>query len=160
MKKIIIISTIIMILLCITKKEILDSNNMIRFRIIANSNQEQDQSVKKQILTSISKELVYQANTKEEEEIHIINSIPSIKNKIEELIPEGNYDINYGLNYFPEKTYQGTTYPEGEYESLVITLGSGEGDNFWCILFPPLCMIEEEDVEYKSFIKEALSSLF
>lgn len=157
MKKTIIIITIIMILLCITKKEL--SNNMIRFRIIANSNKEEDQLLKKEVLNTISNELLFKANTKEEERTHIINSIPTMKGKIEELVPEGDYDINYGLNYFPEKTYQGTTYPEGEYESLVITLGTGTGDNFWCILFPPLCMMDEE-VEYKSFIKEALSKFF
>lgn len=157
MKKTIIIITIIMILLCITKKEL--SNNMIRFRIIANSNKEEDQLLKKEVLNTISNELLFKANTREEERTHIINSIPTMKDKIEELVPEGDYDINYGLNYFPEKTYQGTTYPEGEYESLVITLGTGTGDNFWCILFPPLCMMDEE-VEYKSFIKEALSKFF
>jgi len=160
MKKTIIVITIIMILLCITKKEVLDSNNMIRFRIIANSNEVQDQLLKKEILHNISNELTYKAKKKEEETNYIINSIPSITSKIDKLIPEGNYDINYGLNYFPEKTYNGITYPEGEYESLVITIGSGEGDNFWCILFPPLCMIDDEDIEYKSFIKEALNKIF
>ena len=47
------------------------------------------------------------------------------------------------------------------YESLVITLGKGQGDNFWCILFPPLCMIEEnKDYEYKSFFKEIFDNIF
>ena len=113
----------------------------------------------KQVLTDLIDSKLVGSNTKEEEQTHIINSIPIMKDKIEKLVPEGNYDINYGLNYFPEKTYEGKTYPAGEYESLVITLGSGEGDNFWCILFPPLCMIDEE-VEYKSFIKESLSKFF
>ena len=57
----------------------------------------------------------------------------------------------------PEKEYKGTTYEEGYYESLVITLGSGEGDNWWCVLFPPLCLLEAEDsddVEYTSYVKE------
>ena len=47
------------------------------------------------------------------------------------------------------------------YESLVITLGSGNGDNFWCVLFPPLCLLEENDttsdVEYSFFVKELLN---
>ena len=61
------------------------------------------------------------------------------------------------MNYFPEKEYKGTIYEEGEYESLLITLGSGEGNNWWCVLFPPLCLIEaeeSEEVEYSFFIKE------
>ena len=65
--------------------------------------------------------------------------------------------FNLGLNYFPEKEFKGITYDEGYYESLVITIGEGKGDNWWCVLFPPLCMLEAEestDVEYKSFVKE------
>ena len=57
--------------------------------------------------------------------------------------------------------YNNEEYSEGMYESLVITLGAGEGDNFWCILFPPLCMIDEnEDYEYKSFFKEIFNKFY
>ena len=68
----------------------------------------------------------------------------------------------YGLNPFPAKSYKGVKYKAGEYESLVITLGEGKGDNWWCVLFPPLCMLEAEDqtqksnLEYKSYIKEII----
>ena len=63
--------------------------------------------------------------------------------------------------YFPKKKYKGITYKEGNYESLVITLGEGAGDNFWCVLFPPLCLIEADEtsndnVEYKFFVKELI----
>ena len=51
-------------------------------------------------------------------------------------------------------------YEEGDYESVVITLGNGEGSNFWCVLFPPLCLLDEndttEDVDYKFFVKELI----
>ena len=75
------------------------------------------------------------------------------------------YKINYGLNYFPEKNYKGVTYKEGNYESLVVKLGEGKGENFWCVLFPPLCLLEaeesdKEEVEYKSFIKEIIDKYF
>ena len=72
---------------------------------------------------------------------------------------ELGYDINFGLNYFPSKEYKGITYEEGYYESLVITLGEGKGENWWCVLFPPLCLIEaneNDEVEYTSFVKELL----
>ncbi len=48
------------------------------------------------------------------------------------------YNINYGLNYFPKKKYKGITYKEGYYESLVVTIGDGKGDNWWCVYFPIL----------------------
>ena len=71
-----------------------------------------------------------------------------------------SYSINYGLNYFPEKEYNGKTYKEGKYESLLVTLGKGEGNNWWCILFPPLCLVEaeesEEEVEYDFFFKNII----
>ena len=69
------------------------------------------------------------------------------------------YDINFGYNYFPEKEYKGVKYNEGYYESLLVTLGEGKGDNWWCVLFPPLCLIEADessDVEYRSIIEEIL----
>ena len=74
---------------------------------------------------------------------------------------EENYSINFGKNYFPEKVYYDVTYPAGEYESLVITLGDGLGENWWCVLFPPLCLLEAEEknidkVEYKLFAKEII----
>ena len=68
-------------------------------------------------------------------------------------------------NYFPQKEFKGVTYEEGYYESLVVTLGSGSGDNWWCVLFPPLCLLEAEesekdDVEYQFFVKELIDKYF
>ena len=72
------------------------------------------------------------------------------------------YTINYGKNYFPEKKYKGITYSEGYYESVLVTLGSGEGENWWCVLFPPFCLIEAEEndeVEYKFFLQELIEKI-
>ena len=73
-----------------------------------------------------------------------------------------SFHINYGKNYFPEKEYKDVIYEEGEYESLAITLGEGKGKNFWCVLFPPLCLIDKEDenIEYKSLIKDIIEKYF
>ena len=62
------------------------------------------------------------------------------------------YTVDFGYNYFPEKKYRGLKYEEGYYESLVITIGEGKGDNWWCVLFPNLCLVDLENktnVEYK-----------
>ena len=84
-----------------------------------------------------------------------------VNNKLKNIGYDKKYTVNYGYNYFPKKKYKGITYKEGNYESLVITLGEGKGENFWCVLFPPLCLIEandnnKEDVEYKFFVKEII----
>ena len=104
-------------------------------------------------------------NTKglQEAESIINKNMSNIESDIKNLLNnEGytlGYKINYGLNYFPEKNYKGVTYKAGEYESLVVTLGEGKGKNWWCVLFPPLCILEAEEsteVEYKFFIKEMI----
>lgn len=159
MKKLIIVLTIVIAVLCLNKKEYYDKDT-IRFRIIANSNSIEDQILKKEIINDISKDLINKKiNTISEERKYIKEKIPAFEDKIKNKTNE--YSINYGNNYFPEKTYNGKTYKEGDYESLVITLGEGQGNNFWCILFPPLCMIdkEEEKVEYKSLIKEVINKI-
>ena len=159
MKKIIIVLTIIVLIFSLNKKE-LSEEEMIRFRIIANSNSETDQLVKRKVMKKIEKTLLNsKANTKQEEKSYLLEQLPTFEEKIKEVIGSHNFEINYGMNYFPEKKEKETIYPEGNYESLVITLGEGAGDNFWCILFPPLCLMDE-DVEYKSFLKEALSKWF
>ena len=84
---------------------------------------------------------------------------------INKTVNNDDYDINYGINHFPKKVYKGVIYPEGDYESLVVTLGNGLGKNFWCVLFPPLCLLEGEennqkDVEYKFFVKELINKYF
>ena len=85
---------------------------------------------------------------------------------MEKTLKENNrtkdFNISYGKNYFPQKTYKNINYEEGEYESLVITLGEGKGNNFWCVLFPPLCLVDEteENVEYDSIIKKVLNKYF
>ena len=67
------------------------------------------------------------------------------KETLKNLGYDKDYKINYGYNYFPKKKYKSVTYKEGMYESLVITLGTGEGDNWWCVLFPPLCLVEADE---------------
>lgn len=170
MKKIIIFVLLIISLLFLVNNNISSEtiipDSAIRFRVIGNSNTVYDQNIKLQIRNVIqNKILELTRNTKTIEEVRNI-----IKEHQEELyditnekLKELNYDkpfkLNYGYNYFPKKKYKGVTYKEGNYESLVITLGEGNGNNFWCVIFPPLCMAEIEDtneVEYKFFVKEII----
>lgn len=148
MKKVIIILFfIISILVCINEKEsILIPDNAIRFRIIANSDTPEDQNLKLEVKNDVEKEL-YKiiGNAKNIEEAR--NKISNNIDKVDDILKNYNvsYDINYGKNYFPEKEYKGITYNEGYYESLVITLGNGLGHNWWCVLFPPLCLLDEQN---------------
>ena len=165
MKKIIIILAIIIGVLSINKTEtIIIPKEAIRFRVIANSNQESDQMIKKKVVNNLRKNIEQvQTTSLIETRKNINKSIPNFKIIVEETLKneQVNYTIDYGMNYFPEKQYKGIYYEEGEYESLVITLGEGIGDNFWCLLFPPLCLVDEEnDIEYKSILKELIDKYF
>lgn len=136
----------------------------IRFRVIANSNSVYDQYVKKEVKESLEENFysdLLESNSIEESRKIINKNIKNyeslVEDKLNELSYEEDFSINYGLNYFPEKEYKGVIYEEGEYESLVVTLGSGDGSNFWCVLFPPICTLETEeatDVEYRFLIKD------
>lgn len=174
MKKTVIILAIVITILSINKNsQVVIPEDSIRFRVIANSNTEEDQSLKKKIVTNLNTNinnlLTYNTNFSTSRE-NIKNNISSFEEVVKKTIEENNsnttYTINYGMNYFPEKEYKGTVYKEGNYESLVITLGNGAGNNFWCVLFPPLCLLEAEEgedkteVEYKSFVKEIIDKYF
>ncbi len=161
MKKIVYIVLIIVIfsLYLGTTKDIVIPKESIRFRIIANSNDPNDQLLK----LDIKKDLEDNLFTKLENSHSIEESRKIIKDNedlIEETLKKYDipYSINYGNNYFPEKTYKGVNYEEGEYESLVISLGEAKGNNWWCVIYPPLCLIdqEKEENEYKFYIKEIL----
>ena len=154
-------------ILCINKEEkVIIPKDAIRFRIIANSNTNIDQTMKKQILKNLGTEIVQtnSLSTISETRNFIKNELPKFTEIVDKTIKENNYnntfDITYGKNYFPRKEYKNIIYEEGEYESLVITLGDGKGRNFWCILFPPLCNIDEENIQYTSLIKETLDKYF
>lgn len=167
MKKIIYIVLIInVVCLWITNKKInVLPEDTIRFRIIANSNNRLDQTtkllIKKDLETNLFP-LLETSTSSEETKMIIENNQQVIKNTIEKYnVP---YSINYGKNYFPEKTFQGITYDEGEYESLVISLGEATGNNWWCVMYPPLCLLEsntpqQETIEYKSYFWEIISQL-
>ncbi len=167
MKKIIYIMLIIIVMsLWITKenKNELPSDT-IRFRLIANSNSRVDQTTKILIKKDLERNLfpLLEGSTSSEETKNILNNNQQvIKNTIEKY--NVSYDINYGKNYFPEKNFQGEIYPEGEYESLVISLGEATGENWWCVMYPPLCLVEnnskeKEEIEYKSYFWEIISQL-
>lgn len=175
MKKIIIFILVVLSLIFLVNNNVSSDtiipDKAIRFRVIGNSNTVYDQNIKIQIRNILQNKIL--ELTKD------TNSIDEVRNTIEEhqkelyeltnnKLKELNYDkpfkMNYGFNYFPKKKYKGVTYKEGNYESLVVTLGDGEGDNFWCVIYPPLCMAEVDDntseTEYKFFIKEIIDKYF
>ena len=173
MKKIILILTLIIAVFIykeIKNNEVIIPDTAIRLRVIPNSNSVLDENMKnkvKKYLENNTYNLIKDEDSKEVAREKIKNNIPKTKEDIEQIFNENNYNmnfsINYGLNYFPEKEYRGLKYEEGYYESVVISIGKAEGDNWWCVLFPNLCLVDLEntnDVEYKSWIVEKINKIF
>lgn len=165
MKKIIILLFVISTAVLFTKQEedIIIPNDAIRFRVIANSNSTEDQMEKMKIKETVEKE-VYELINGASNAKEVRNIIEDNLSTIEDIVDDYQfpYSIHYGDNYFPAKTYKGVLYPSGNYESLVITLGEGVGNNFWCVLFPPLCLLENteediSDIDYQLYVKKLLS---
>ena len=159
MKKIIVILFIISSLYILNNKdEIIIPANSIRFRIIANSNSIEDQTLKNTIKDDLITNVLPNITNTNDIDTTINNSIPLIKETLNKY--NTNYEISYGNNYFPKKIYKGINYPSGKYKSLVITLNEGLGNNFWCVMYPPLCLIENNNsnnIEYKSIVKEIVN---
>lgn len=164
MKKIIIIISIFMLFYLLLNKsnDIYNNEESIRYRIIANSNSYEDQKLKWEINSElIDIFLDISANSKNINETRILTkkNISYIKKIINKYTSD--YSINYGINYFPSKELNNVKYKEGNYESLVITLGTGNGDNWWCMMFPPLCLMEanyssSEAIEYEVYLYDRI----
>ncbi len=121
-------------------------NDVVRFHVIANSDSEADQNIKlgvrDMVLEKYSAELS-KYKDKDEALAAAEKMIPDIERDVEEYL-KGYSDytatVSIEENYFPTKTYGEYSLPRGNYTALCIRLGKAEGQNYWCVLFPPLCL--------------------
>ena len=150
-------------MLSFTKENVIIPKENIRYRIVANSNNEIDQYNKlkaNEVIFPIINDIMNNSNNIIEARKNINKSVPLIEKSLNDL--NINYKVSFGQNYFPKKTYLNNTYSEGNYESLVIYLDEAKGDNFWCVMFPPLCLIDInrenlDEVVYKYYAKEIIN---
>ncbi|QTC40555.1 stage II sporulation protein R [Bacillus sp. V3] len=121
----------------------------IRLRILANSDLEKDQNVKRLVRDEVNKEItkwVGNLTSQEEAKKVIKTGLPELQTIAENVVAAEGLDqdvkIDFGKVQFPTKLYGQYLYPAGEYEAVLITLGKGEGANWWCVLYPPLCFLD------------------
>ena len=119
----------------------------IRIRIIAQSDSEEDQAVKRAVRDRVSAEIESwgeMPSTIEEARSFIRSRLEDVQQAADRALEERGADYGAKVELakvpFPEKSFKGSDYPAGEYEALRITLGQGAGANWWCVLFPPLCL--------------------
>jgi stage II sporulation protein R len=121
----------------------------IRLRILANSDLESDQALKRQVRDAVNAKIsvwVKDLTSIKEARKVIKSKLPEIQTTAEAVVKEEGSDqkinVKFGKVQFPTKLYGQFLYPAGEYEAILITLGKGEGANWWCVLFPPLCFLD------------------
>lgn len=121
----------------------------IRLRILANSDQEEDQQIKRHVRDEVNDQIsswVENIDDIDEARQLIQSRLPEITETAEQVIAtygEQHVQVEYSEQVdFPVKLYDSYLYPAGEYEAILITIGEGKGANWWCVLFPPLCFLD------------------
>ena len=126
--------------------------NLFRLHIIANSDSEEDQNLKLFIRDNVINYLKnYQFSNKTE----LITFLKTHENELHQVIQTAinqkgynyNFTIEIGNSFFPQKKYENIILPSGYYDGLKIKIGKAEGKNWWCVLFPPMCLINESTCE-------------
>lgn len=143
-------------------------NKLIRFHVIANSDSDEDQNLKLKVRDAVIDYLQPKlefSNSIEESESIIKSEYKELENISKNIILENGYkyDVSVGIDYstFPTKQYSNVVLPAGEYKALRIIIGEGKGKNWWCVMFPPLCFVDEQssiiDTDTDEKLREVLT---
>ncbi|WP_374049588.1 stage II sporulation protein R [Neobacillus sp. OS1-2] len=131
------------------KESIVIPGEAIRLRILANSDFEKDQAIKRKVRDAVNAQItlwVQDLTSMQEAKKLMTSRLPEIQAIAEKVVHEQGSDqsvkVEFGKVQFPTKLYGQFLYPAGEYQAILITLGSGEGANWWCVLYPPLCFLD------------------
>lgn len=123
------------------------SGSVVRLHVLANSDEEGDQEVKlavRDALLEKNSALLTDGVTVENAEEYFISSKKLLENTANEVLKEKGFSYNAKIKlcreFYPTRTYGDLTFPSGEYTSVKVVLGKGEGHNWWCVMFPPLCV--------------------
>lgn len=133
-------------------------DSVFRLHIIANSDSAEDQRVKllvRDALLEYEARHMRGASDREQAKSALMMDGEALLETVEKTLRENGFSygaqLYVGTFAFPERSYAEKTYPAGNYEALRVVLGDGQGKNWWCVMFPPLCILElpngEIDVE-------------
>ncbi len=118
------------------------SQNIVRLHVLANSDSEDDQSLKLKVRDAILEHSRKNFTKKSE----VATQLESYKKIAEEVICYNGYDypieVEYGNFKFPTKEYKNLRLPAGNYDAVRVKIGKAEGQNWWCVMFPPLCFVD------------------
>lgn len=146
------------------------NSQYLRIHIRANSNDQCDQDVKYKVKQAVVDYLTpYLANaTSKEQAVDIVSTNARDIESVCDVVLRAN-GFDYGSNacirseFFPVRSYLDFTLDEGYYDALIVNLGTGSGDNWWCVVYPPLCFVNETSAKnftYKSKLYEIIKNFF
>lgn len=126
----------------------------IRLRIIANSDSVQDQWLKREVRDALIEKMnswADQIKTYEEAQVFVAARLPELQQVVDQTMRERGFAyeavVDFGQVPFPTKMYGSYVYPAGEYQALRVSIGEAQGQNWWCVLFPPLCFIDMSNAD-------------
>lgn len=139
------------------------ANNIVRLHIVAHSDSPGDQALKLKVRDAILEHMRNKypdGATREEAATYLKNSLPEIQQIATDVLRKNGSketaNVRYGVFSFPTKAYEGITLPAGMYEAVRVELGEAKGKNWWCVMFPPLCVADANSLKMD---KEAMSEL-
>lgn len=122
-------------------------SSVLRMHVLANSDSEDDQALKLKVrdrLLEVSKEIYSNSTTKEEAVQETNAHLHLLQEEAQKVVASGGFDYPVSValenTYFTTRTYGDVTLPAGNYQALRVVIGEGEGHNWWCVMFPPLCI--------------------
>lgn len=131
-------------------------SSVLRLHVLANSDSEQDQALKLKVrdrLLKVSEDLYSHAETKEEAVRETNANLTLLQKEAQKVVASNGFDYPVSValenTYFTTRSYGDITLPAGNYQALRVVIGEGEGHNWWCVMFPPLCIsaASEDEVQ-------------
>lgn len=142
------------------------SDNIVRLHVVADSDLDVDQNIKLKVRDKVLEYMadkLKDAKTEEESAKIVKDNLYGIEKVAQEVIEDEGEDYEvaaeYGKFVFPTKNYANIRLPAGQYNSLRITLGKGKGQNWWCVMFPPLCFVDSAEGELSTESQEKLKEV-
>ena len=122
-------------------------DSVVRLHVLANSDSDVDQALKLKVrdrIIEVTEDIFTQAKSKAEAEALARLALSMIEDEAKRVVEESGFDypvtVTLGQEDYPERDYEGLKFPAGEYLSLRVLIGDAEGQNWWCVLFPPICL--------------------
>ena len=141
------------------------AGQVVRFHVVANSDSREDQRLKLQVRDAVLQDLqplMTQTKNKKESEQLLEERLKQVKETAESVVRSQGYEypVSVSLEWelFPVRVYGDLTFPAGYYQGLKIQLGQAEGQNWWCVMYPPLCFVDASCEEVSEETKDTLRS--